>query len=139
MTAPIQHIEAYIPQRPPVVMIDRLLCSDEDKTRTELMVKTTTLFVENGQLSASGLAENMAQTAASRAGYTFVTNNLPVKLGFIGAIKGLKIHRKPKVGEILVTEVREQSMIMNISSVECTIHVADELVAECELKIFIKE
>jgi predicted hotdog family 3-hydroxylacyl-ACP dehydratase len=139
MTANFEHILKYIPQRPPMVMVDKLLQSDEVKSETELTVRADNIFVENGVLTAPGLTENMAQTAAARAGFTFVENGEAVKLGFIGAIKNLKIHREPAVGSTLKTEIRELAKVMNILAVKTEIRVENELVAECELKIFIQE
>lgn len=129
----------YIPQRPPIVMVDRILNSDEEKTETELTVRADNIFVENGLFTAPGLTENMAQTAAARAGYTFLENDMEVKLGFIGAVKNLKIYQEPAVGTTLKTEIRELATVMNILAVKTEVRVADELVAECELKIFIQE
>lgn len=129
----------YIPQRPPMVMIDKLLSSDEVKSETELTIRADNIFVKNGVMTAPGLTENMAQTAAARAGFTFLENGEQVKLGFIGAIKNLKIHQEPTVGNILKTEIRELGQVMNILSVKTEIRCKNELVAECELKIFIQQ
>jgi len=134
----MNEILKYIPQRPPIVMIDKLLLSNEAKSETELTVRADNIFVENGALTAPGLTENMAQTAAARAGFTFLENGEAIKLGFIGAIKNLKIYQEPAVGSILKTEIRELAQVMNILSVKTEIRCENELVAECELKIFIQ-
>ena len=139
MTDSFEDILKYIPQRPPMVMVDKLLLSNEVKSETELTVRADNIFVENGVLTAPGLTENMAQTAATRAGFTFLKNDEDVKLGFIGAIKNLKIYREPAVGSILKTEIRELATVMNILAVKTEIRCEMELVAECELKIFIQK
>ena len=129
----------YIPQRPPMVMVEEILHSDDASTRTKLTIHEDNMFVYDGKFSPSGLTENMAQTAAARAGYVFVENDLPVKLGFIGAVKNLRIYRRPEVGAILQTEVKELGTVMNISSVKIESKIEEELIAECEMKIFIQE
>lgn len=135
----MNEILKYIPQRPPMVMIDKLLLSNEVKSETELTVRADNIFVQNGVLTTPGLTENMAQTAAARAGFTFLEKGEAVKLGFIGAVKNLKIYQEPVVGSILKTEIRELAQVMNILSVKTEMRCKNELVAECELKIFIQE
>lgn len=138
MSNNFEEILKYIPQRPPMVMVDKLLLSNEEKSETELTVRADNIFVEHGVLTAPGLTENMAQTAAARAGFTFLKNGEAVKLGFIGAIKNLKIYQKPAIGSILITEIRELAQVMNILSVKTEIRCEEELVAACELKIFLQ-
>jgi predicted hotdog family 3-hydroxylacyl-ACP dehydratase len=58
-----------LPQRPPFIMIDCLAHFNEKVTETEFEVRGDNLFYEDGQLSASALTENIAQTCAARLGY----------------------------------------------------------------------
>ena len=55
-------LNELLPQRPPFVMIDRLLSSDAVYSVTELEVRDDNIFVEDERLTASGLIENIAQT-----------------------------------------------------------------------------
>ena len=125
-----------LPQRPPFIMIDRLLQCDVVVTETEWKVCKENLFVEGNTLLESGLIENMAQTCAARMGYlnTIVHPGI-VKLGFIGSIRNLSIHRSAKSGELLQTRIRMQSEVFNIILVQASIHINGELIAECEMKI----
>ena len=43
-----------------------------------------------------GLVENIAQTAAARAGYISHTENKPVLVGYIGAVNNLQVFSLPK-------------------------------------------
>ena len=65
------NILSYIPQRPPFVMVDEIIDSGEKKTCSKFLIKEDNIFVENGFLKEPGLVENIAQTAAARAGYTY--------------------------------------------------------------------
>ena len=58
-------LKELIPQRPPFVMIDRLVSSDKVYSVTELEVRPDNLFVDNGRMTAAGLVENIAQTCAA--------------------------------------------------------------------------
>ena len=62
-----------IPQRHPMVMIDKLFFSDAEKCITGLHINEENIFCNNGFFCEPGLIENMAQTAAVHAGY----NTLP--------------------------------------------------------------
>ena len=84
-------LKELIPQRPPFVMIDRLMSSDKVYSVTELEVRPDNLLVDNGRMSASGLVENIAQTCAARIGYINLNSGETVKIGVIGSISNLNI------------------------------------------------
>ena len=44
------------------------------------------MLVSNGEFSEAGLMENIAQTAAARAGYIAVMENKPVAIGYIMSV-----------------------------------------------------
>lgn len=132
----MQAILNYIPQRPPFVMVDSVLFSDETITRTSFNIRAENIFVENGEFKEPGLVENIAQTAAAGAGY-FQKEDSPARVGYIGAIKNLEIHGFPHVNDELITEVIVQNRIFDVSVISGKVRCNDVLVAQCEMKIFI--
>ena len=128
-------IEELIPQRPPFVMIDRLVSSDEVYSITELTVREDNLFVEDGRLSASGLIENIAQTCAARIGYINLSHNQTVKIGVIGSISNLNIERTPKVGEKLTTTIKLLEEVFQMTLVEAVIASDNEEIVHANMKI----
>ena len=126
-----------IPQSQPMVMIDKLFLSNTEKTITGLTVSEKNIFVVNEKLKEPGIIENMAQTAAAKAGYEAKIENKPVKIGFIGAIKNLEINYLPKVGAELVTEMKSILELDGISVVQTKISERKNIVAQCEMKIFL--
>ena len=96
MTIPELNILNLIPQRPPFVMVDTLTQSDEAKTITKLVITPENILVNGSHFSEAGLIENIAQTAAARAGYTALQQGKPVQTGFIGAIKNLQVFALPQ-------------------------------------------
>ena len=62
-------ILTLLPQRPPFIMIDKLLSCDKIITKTRFLVRKDNIFIEQGRLTSSGLIENIAQTCAARMGY----------------------------------------------------------------------
>jgi len=126
-----------LPQRRPFVMIDRLTHFDEKLTISQLEVRPDNLFMgDDGVLNSCALAENIAQTCAARMGYIneYILKDT-VKLGFIGGIKHLKIHRRAKVGETLTTTIEVLQEIMQVTQVGATVKVGDETLVTAEMKI----
>ena len=134
---PAKDILEFIPQRHPMVMVDQLICCDEKITRTVLQVKEGNIFVENGVLTEPGLIENIAQTAAARVGYICSTENKPVPIGYIGAVQKLEITGLPKINDNIETEVTVINQVFNVTVISGSIHCNNQLLARCEMKIFI--
>lgn len=128
-------LNELIPQRPPFVMIDRLLSSDNVYSVTELEVRNDNIFVENERLTASGLIENIAQTCAARIGYINLNSGQPVKIGVIGSISNLTISRTPKVGEKLTTTIQLLEEVFNVTMVLATIKIEEEEIVSANMKI----
>lgn len=130
-------ITAYIPQRTPIVMISGILEVRDNITRTGLQIAADNLFVEDGVLQAPGLLENMAQTAAARVGYIALQENTPVPIGFIGAVKDFEVFAFPPAGSFIETTTEIQSQVFNATMVAAKVTLNGQLMAQCELKIFI--
>lgn len=128
-----------IPQRAPFLMIDCLTSFDPVVSSTELHVREDNVWVENGCLTAPGMLENIAQTCAARIGYINLTSGEPVKIGFIGAIRNLTVHRIPRVGETLHTTIVVKSTIFQMTLVDAYIKCGDEVLAEGEMKIALSD
>lgn len=130
-------LEKLLPQSYPMIMIDTLIISDENKTETLLTVKEKNIFVSEGKFKEPGIIENMAQTAAARAGYEAFFNNSKVKTGFIGSIKNLNIFTLPKVNKTLQTILTPVTDIGNISVVKTKIKINEKKIAECTMTIIL--
>ncbi len=135
----IDNIEALIPQRPPFVMIDKLLSFSETTTTTGFSIKADNIFVEKGLFKEPGLVENIAQTAAARAGYVSATENKPVLVGYIGAISNLQVFFLPKNGDELITEITIENQIFDVTLISGKIICNGQPVAQCKMKIFINQ
>jgi predicted hotdog family 3-hydroxylacyl-ACP dehydratase len=134
-----ENIVSVIPQRAPFVMIDALLESTETSTKTGFSVRRSNLFFENDFLRESALVENIAQTAAAGVGYRAQQNGTEVPVGFIGAIQHLEIFQLPKENDWLETEVTVTNQVFDVSFIRGTIHCKNELLAQCDMKIFLSK
>lgn len=131
-----QNISSLIPQKPPFVMIDELVFSDNMITRCRFRITDENIFTIKGQFVEAGLLENMAQTAAARAGYIACLENKPVEIGYIGAVKNLEIFGLPKTNDELITEIQIEEAVFNMSVIKGKVWCKNKLMAQCELKIF---
>ena len=120
-------------------MVDELLFSDDDHTKTSFTVAANNVFVINGTFSEAGLMENMAQTAAAGAGNMARIEDRPIDIGYIGAVKNLEVFELPVVNDDLITEVKVETRLLNIAVVTGKVWRNDTLIAQCEMKIFINK
>lgn len=128
-------LDDIIPQRFPFQMIDCVTYIDTLRTETELSVKEDNIFISDGALTAPGLTENIAQTCAARIGFLNLMSGEPVKLGFIGAIRNLVVHRTPKAGELLRTTITVKEEVFGMTLVDADIFVEGENIVTAEMKI----
>ncbi|NOR86250.1 MAG: ABC transporter permease, partial [Bacteroidales bacterium] len=64
MSDQFSDIKKFIPQREPMIMVDRLISHTATKTVSSFSILDDNLLLSNHSLSEAGLLENMAQTAA---------------------------------------------------------------------------
>jgi predicted hotdog family 3-hydroxylacyl-ACP dehydratase len=129
-------IRTIIPQQAFFVMVDRLVHFDNVFTKTEFEIRPDNLFVEEGKFLEAGLIENIAQTCAARMGYiNTVILKEEVRLGFIGAMKSLVIHKLPGIYSLLETTVEVVNEVFNITLVNATTMCNGEVLVTCEMKI----
>lgn len=133
------HIQSIIPQGPPFVMIDALLSSDETTTRASLIVGEDNIFVAEGLFREPGIVEHIAQTAAARSGYAVQQEQGPVLVGYIGSIRNLQVFQLPAVGDELLTDITIVNQVFNVTMITGKVFCKDQLVAQCEMKIFINK
>jgi len=129
----------YIPQKPPMSMIDSIIEVKDRSAVTSLLIQADNIFCFDNQFQAPGLTENIAQTVAAHAGYLARSNQSKPPIGFIGAISKLKIERLPLVGERLVTEISIEHEVMNFTLIKGISRIDDKIAASCEMKIFVSE
>lgn len=135
----VENIQSLIPQKPPFVMIDKLLDVTETYSKTGFTITADNIFVKEGLFKEPGLVENIAQTAAASAGYVSHTQNKPVLVGYIGAVNNLQVFTLPKTGDELITEITTENQIFNVTLISGKITCNGQLIAQCNMKIFINQ
>ena len=134
-------IHTLLPQQEPFVMVGRLIHFDMEKTVTRTTVNPDNIFVENGLFTTSGIIENIAQTCAARIGYVnkYILRK-GIQLGFIGAIRNLRLHRLPAAGQEIETAIVPVEEVFGMTLVTASVKSGDnDIIAECEMKIAVSE
>lgn len=135
-------IQNYLPHREPMLMVDEILEISPEEVSTVFQIKEDNIFLQNGHFSESGITEHIAQTCSSILGQTFFVDENSEKkplIGFISSIKKLKIYALPKVGTRLVSKAKKISEFGNICTIFCQTYCEDQLIAEAEISMFVKE
>ena len=122
-----------------MVMVGEIVEVQEEEILTQFFISEDNLLVENGFLSESGIIENIAQTAAAFSGVKAKMNNENVKVGFIGSVRNLQIDSLPKVDSTIQTSVKLVGKVMNVDMIEGKITQDGNIVAQCEMRIFLEE
>ncbi len=126
-----------IPQRDPIVMVDRFVGITNGISETQLTIKDDNLFVENGCFTEFGLIEHMAQSAAARVGYICRSENKPIPIGYIGAISNMEIFSLPKRNDMLETRIEILQEVFDITLIKAETFTDGCLAASCQMKIFL--
>ena len=132
-------IDRLIPQRAPILMVDRLLEAQDDTARTCLTVRPDNFFLdEDGCLDEVGLIEHIAQSASALAGYKALAQGASrPPVGYIGEVKRFRLVRRPQAGETLVTTVTLGAETGGVSLLTAETQAAGQTVATTQMKIFI--
>ena len=141
-TLPITNIEVIkqlIPHREPMIMVDGLLHFENLKAQATLTISEDNIFVEDNQLSETGLIEHMAQTAALHTGYKFQSQNKNIKQGMIAAIKSASILKVPQVNDTINSEVCITYESEMISMVTITTSLHDNIIAKATMHTVLKD
>lgn len=128
-------ITDLIPQRPPFVMVDKVLSCDNTDAITEFVVREDNIFLDDMKLSPAGIIENMAQSCAARMGCISRLSSGTIKIGFIGDIRDCTILRQPDCHETLTTHVEVIEEVFNLTLANVETKVADEVIASARMKI----
>ena len=131
------NILKYIPQRPPFVMVDRLIFCNSEQTQTEFTINNDNLFVVNNQLVETGIMENIAQTCAARLGY--LNENQPVKIGMIGSVNNFELYSLPCANKKLITTITVTAEVLNVVMLSAKVFCDENLIAVCEMKVVLTD
>lgn len=142
-------IKHYLPHRTPMLMVDMIVAMDNEMVETVFTLKEDNIFLQNNIFVEAGLIENAAQTCSSivAKGFYVDENNVDKEdvdvIGFISALKTLKIHSLPKLGSTINTTATLASTFVTddytLCTMSCKTFCNKELLLEGEINLFIQE
>lgn len=149
MKATAVDIQNYLPHRAPMLMVDLILNIDSSSVETVFLVEEDNIFVQNNIFIEAGLIENTAQTCSAIVGkkYFFDDNGLENEnvnvIGFISALKNVKINALPNVGDTIITKADLVSKFTGddytLCTMSCQSSAEDQILLECEINLFIQK
>ena len=130
-------IRDLIPQRDPILLVDRLLRVEGDVAEACFTVRADLFFLDDdGLLAETGLMEHIAQSASAFAGWRARQSGAETPpVGFIGEVKKFRCHRRPAVGEELRTTITLLTEFDGILVVGAETQAGGEVVAETQMKV----
>lgn len=136
----IVDVTKLVPQRAPILMVDRLTDATDDVAVTSFVVKADNYFLDDdGLLAEVGLIEHIAQSASAFAGYkVLLAGASEPPVGYIGEIKKFHCYRRPAPGEELNTTITMGAEVAGVTIIKGETRVKGETVADTQMKIFIK-
>lgn len=135
-----EEIFNLLPQRAPIVMVDKIIDAEGDICHSGLTVKDSNYFIESdGLMAEPGLLEHIAQSASAFAGHRYVMRGEPAPVGYIGEIKNFKCYRRPAVGDELFTKIEFGAEVDGVTLMTGSTTCNGEPVAETRMKIFVED
>lgn len=133
-------IRLLLPQRAPILMVDRLLRADGDEAEACFTVCEGNFFLDDeGCLAETGVLEHMAQSASAFAGWRALgAGGEEPPTGFIGEVKRFHCRRRPHVGEELHTRVVLRAEFDGIWVVEAETQTGGLPVADTQMKLSVR-
>ena len=142
-------IKHYLPHRTPMLMVDMTVEMTDKMVETVFTPKQDNIFLQNNVFVEAGLIENAAQTCSSIVAKGFYVDennqdreNVDV-IGFISALKILKIHSLPALGSTINTTATLASTFVTddytLCTMSCKTFCKEKLLLEGEINLFIQE
>lgn len=139
-------ISLYLPHRKPMLMVDTISDLTSEFVQTLFEIKNNNIFVQNDEFAASGLIENAAQTCSAIVAkdYYFDEDGNQSEgevIGFISAIKTIKIFSLPKIGDVIDCRCTLKSVYTaddySLCTTGCTTVCNGEKLLEGEINLYI--
>lgn len=131
-------IEALVPHRGAMLLIDRVLDCDERRVRAVYTVREDAWYVDCGAMPGWVGIELMAQAIAAYSGYSNRARGLPAAQGYLLGTRRYRSTRPafPVGCTLHVTAEREYREKSGIGAFACRLELDGELVADATLTVF---
>ncbi|MFT5513182.1 MAG: hypothetical protein ACI8SE_001583 [Bacteroidia bacterium] len=132
------HITEYIQQRPPFVMVDKLLSAENGRFESTFQILSDNILVEQKTLTVYGLIENIAQTASAGLHASMIRlAKTTGGTGVLGGVSKLSVKNIPPVGSNIRTTVRIITELGKMIKIHGSTYLNKECLMECEMSIVV--
>lgn len=132
-------IKRLIPQRDPIMMVDKFFNVEGETAETGLLLADNNFFIEeDGKIAEPGLIEHIAQSASAFAGHKALVAGLPTPIGYIGEVKKFHCYSRPAAGSELRTTITMGAEVNGITLLSGETKVDGIVVADTQMKIFVE-
>lgn len=140
-------IKKLLPHRAPMLMVSHMPYLDRTSAETNFDISPECTFLQNGKLTEAGLIENAAQSCGAIVAQSYAHRNesneiVGQAIGFISAIKKIKITDLPEVNERITTKGKLLSRFddekFSLCTVESTTFRNGELIVACTFNFLIQ-
>jgi predicted hotdog family 3-hydroxylacyl-ACP dehydratase len=137
MTEPMSALDTLLPHRPPMILLDEVLASDEASLVATVTIRPTSLFLEAEGIPGHVGLEYMAQACGAFAGIEALRKREAVRIGFLLGTRRYIMHAPWfRLDERLTVSVslgyRDEAM----ANFDGRIEIAGKLVAEGRLTVY---
>ncbi|MDF1580909.1 MAG: hypothetical protein P1P74_09050 [Desulfuromonadales bacterium] len=132
-----QAAENLLPHRPPMMLIDRLLTYQPDRSGSAEVTLGSDCVLVDGTLNRVALVEMMAQTYAALKGYEDLSQGKPVLEGFLVGIRKARFAADAQVGDTLIVKVATIGAIDGFYMIRSSVRRDDTILAEGTLKLWV--
>lgn len=133
-----QPAREFLPHRPPMQLVDRLLAVDGDEGLVEVTLAPGNLLLGgDGVLDGVALIELIAQAYAAIQGYVDHCAGRPPGRGFLVGIRRAELLAPALLGMTLLVTVRTVARLDAFAMVEGEVRFDDTLLATAALKLWL--
>lgn len=134
-----EDIKKLIPQRDPIMMVDKFFSVEGDTAKTGLLFSADNFFLEeDGKMAEVGLIEHIAQSASAFAGHKALVQGQPLPVGYIGEVKKFHCYERPVVGSEIQTFITMGTEVNGVTLLTGKVEVNGVVVADTQMKIFVE-
>ncbi len=139
----LRHLDIlpYLPHRAPMLMVTSLVFADKENIEAEYIISEECLFLkEDKSLEEAAFVEILAQSFAAGTGY--IRNKKKLDLGFLAAMREVKILGKAFLGNTLTAKTSIIAELNGIIVVQGELYCSKdnqnkELIAVSQFKVFL--
>lgn len=130
-------IESLIAHDHPMILVDRVLASTDDRIQTLVVLTENSPFIQDGAVPAYVCIEYMAQSVAAYSGLQAKKKGEKVKVGFLLGARKLNLHKnRILTGSNLVVDA---DIIYNdgeMASFDCSVSWEGQAVADARMNVY---